>query len=86
MSPQKISCERRQFIGMIVRPALLDYNVATLVEPRSAQAFSEGRDKIGEWLSWRAAKKADDRYRRLLSTRSDWPRRCATEQTDKLSP
>ena len=55
---------------MIVCPALLNYNVATLVEPRSVQAFSEGRDKIGEWLSCRAAKKTDDRYRRLLSKRS----------------
>ena len=80
-SPQKIGRKRRQLVEMIVRPALLDHNVSTLGEPFFAQSFAEGRNEIGKWLGWCAAKKADHRHRSLLRARYDRPRRHTTERT-----
>src|SRR5215471_5883187 len=87
LAAEQVGGEARQPIRLIVRPALLDSDVASVDEPFLAQAVAKLRHDRREQRSGRAAQQPDYRQPRLLRARRERPcRSCAAEKDDELSP
>src|SRR5262245_4963993 len=87
LAAEQVGGEARQPIRLIVRPALLDSDVASVDEPFLAQAVAKLCHDRRERRSGRAAQQPDYRQPRLLRARRERPcRSCAAEKDDELSP
>src|SRR5262249_34222846 len=82
----EVSHERRQAIVSAVQPMVLDHHVLALDVAGFAEAFAE-RSRIARGGIGRPnVDEADDRQRRLLRPRREWPHsRRAAEQCDELT-
>src|SRR5262249_4811105 len=86
LAAEQVGGEARQPIRLIVRPALLDSDVASVDEPFLAQAVAKLCHDRRERRSGRAAQQPDYRHRRLLCARRERPCCRAAEQRDELAP
>src|SRR5262249_55483460 len=80
LEADQISQKSRQPIISPFGPALLDRDVAPIDKAGPAQALAKRSHYVIKRRRRCVAKEADDRYRRLLRARREWPRRRAADQ------
>ena len=73
LTADEIGGQVGQPVVMALRPAVLDHDIPSLDEAHRVQAPSEFADKFRVALSRSGVKETDDRHRRLLRTRREWP-------------
>jgi hypothetical protein len=73
LTANKIGCQRRQTVTVIVCPAILNRHILSFDESGLVQALSERSDKVRGAGGRRASEKTNDRHRRLLRARRARP-------------
>jgi hypothetical protein len=83
----EIGRQRRQFVILAFRPAILDRHVLTVDVASLLQALAERLDERGISV-WRCAvEKPDHRHRALLRARRERPPDgCAAQECDEVTP
>ena len=87
LAANEIGRHRRQSIGLILAPAIVDRDILALDVATLFEALAERPQIIRVTVSHRGVEISDHRHRRLLRARRERPRRCrAAEQRDELAP
>src|SRR5262249_16635744 len=86
LTAYQIGCEVRQYVVLVLRPAILDHNILALDVAGFTKALPECGQIACTIRKRRAAEESDHRHCRLLRPRRERPRRRGSEQRDELAP
>src|SRR6516162_4239711 len=86
LTAYQIGCEVGQYVVLVLRPAILDYNILALDVAGFANALAECGQITCTISKRRAAEKSNHRHRGLLRPRRERPRCRTAEKRDELAP